>query len=194
MWRAAKDLGSVCTSVRLGPLTALCLAVAVAAVAAWKLVDLNLAIVFTVGLPFLAGCMQRYPLLGRFLFFAAPLVLLLTCGVVGDLLRARPPNVSFCGTFVVSAALLYAALSLVKNDLHRNVGFDDPRGALAQLRRWTTGDIIYASHAGTPPLLCYRKRLGIGDQDFVTARDPQHYSDAFTNLAPIPTTAKRVFR
>ena len=194
IWRAVKELGAVSTSVRLGPPAALCLIIAVAFVAVSKRSDLNLAIVFTMCLTFLAAGLQRYPLSGRFLFFAAPLVLLLTCGVVGDLVRTQSPQVSFCGALAVSAALLYSALSLVKNDLNRNVGFDDPRGVLAEVRReWTGGDIIYASHAGTPPLLYYQKTLGIGGHDFVTGRDPAHYSDAFANLAQVPIGTKRIW-
>ena len=62
---------------------------------------------------------------------------------------------------MVCAMVLYAGLSACKNILRPDLGFDDPRGAVAAIMKdWQAGDCIYASGAATPVIVYYGRVLG----------------------------------
>ena len=89
--QALENLGSVSTSVRLAPLAAVALVFALWLTfrSQWRF---NLALAFTILATLLAACLRRYPFVGRFLFFAAPVLLLLVCDEIGHAGSAHAPS------------------------------------------------------------------------------------------------------
>lgn len=159
LWRALQSLGSVSTSVRLGPLAAVALLFA-AWLAFKSLRRFGLALVLTVLVTLLAACMSWYPFIGRFLFFATPAVLLLVFGEVGSWARTRSRLVVRAVMLVVVIALAYSTASFINRALVRGHGFDDPRGLYAQLRQnLQPGDLIHGSRAAQPSMRYYAPDL-----------------------------------
>ena len=86
--RALQNIGSVSTSVRLAPVTAVALVVALWLTYRSKR-RFSVALALAILAMLLASAARRYPFVGRFLFFAAPLLLLLVFGEIGHWVRAR---------------------------------------------------------------------------------------------------------
>jgi len=194
-WAAAalSNLGLVTFSVRLAQLGAVAVLVG-AAEALRRGSDFARALAAVVALTFLASCLQLYPFVGRFLFFAVPVVLLLVCGQIGALARRGGPRVRAAAAICACAALTYAAASLVKNRLVSDPAFDDPRGAFAEVRRaWRPGDVLYASAAASPSLLYYQPHLGFESDALVTSPEAGETPDGVTTAAAMPTSPSRVW-
>lgn len=157
--QALENIGSVGTSIRLAPAAALALVLA-SWLAFRSRERFSLALVLTILTTLIAACLRRYPFASRFLFFAAPLVLLLVCGEIGRWSRTRTPVIRLALIVTVSVALIHTGASLVKRTFLLDPGFDDPRAALAHIRQHLNeGDLVYASSAARPSLLYYQPAL-----------------------------------
>ena len=151
----ALNVGVVSTSVRLAPA---CAALLIGAV--WlttrspRRFTLALALIFAVTLG--ASAAGWYPFVGRFLFFIAPVVLLLLVGEVGAWHRLQRPFVRRTIAAAAVVALAYSAASFVAHAFGSDPAFDDPRGVYRYVRAHEgERDLVYASGAAMPTLLYY---------------------------------------
>ena len=154
-------LGSVSTSVRLGPIFAggIIVALGLAFTSGRRF---RIALALTILTTLAAGAAGLYPFVGRFLFFAAPAALLLVFGEIGAWARAQSPAVARTLAVTASIALLYAAASLANRLLVTGIDFDDPRGVYTHIRqRIDDVDLIHGSPAAQPSMRYYAPDLAI---------------------------------
>ena len=152
-------LGSVSTSVRLGPLFAAALVFATA-LAFRSRRRFSMAAALTILTTLGAAAAGLYPFVGRFLFFAAPAALLLVFAEIGRWARARSPLVGQVFAVSASLALFYAGASLANRFIIKGPDFDDPRGVYTDIRRRIdVGDVIHGSPAAQPSMRYYAPDL-----------------------------------
>jgi hypothetical protein len=153
------NLGEVSTSVRLAPVCAIVLVVAV-----WLMARsphrFNLALALIMAVTLAAAWAGWYPFVGRFLFFSAPVALLIIVGEIGRWCRRQTPLVRRAVAASALAALAYSSASFVKHSIAADAAFDDPRGIYRYMRaNEREGDLVYASSASIPTLLYYDPAL-----------------------------------
>jgi hypothetical protein len=153
------SLGSVSTSTRLAPLAAAALVFAIwLAFASRRRFSIALALILLITLG--AGALGVYPFIGRLLFFAVPVALLLMFGEIGSWARTRTPAVRRVIVAGTAVALLYAYVSFTNRIFINGPDFDDPRGVYADIRgRLDADDAIYVSAAAQPSMRYYAPDL-----------------------------------
>jgi hypothetical protein len=195
-WIAAAmwNLGFTITSVRLAPIAAAALVLALI-VALCRRDRLGLMLAAPIGFCGLGAVMQSYPWLPRLILFLAPLVLILVAYEIGWLVRLGPARIRATVTCIVCAALGYATLSAIKNTALTDTSFDDPRGAVAAIAsQWHQGDVIYASGAGLPVVIYYGSILdSIPHIAYVSGYDPAFVPGEAERRAPLPRTEGRLW-
>lgn len=191
---ALNNLGSISSSVRLAPLMALAILVAIAR-ACSRPDRTSLLLIAPVPVCLLAAMVGRYPWFPRLLFFTVPVTLILTARELGQVIRVEHPSWRLAGTSMVCAILLYAGLSACKNILRPDLGFDDPRGAVAAIvKNWQAGDRIYASGAAMPIIVYYGTLLGAGNKlNFVSSRQPAYTGDEAEPMVALPKRIGRLW-
>lgn len=179
---ALQSLGMVSASVRLAPLAAIAVAVSVLLALRGRRPE-GLALAATILITLMASVLRRYPFVGRFLLFLAPVALLLCFGEIGRYLREGSNKIlRSVALAVTTLALAYAVASLVKNTFVNEPPFDDPRGVFTDIRREAAPDeTVYASDAAWPSLLYYRDSVGLGSTDVVRIA---HSSGSESTIAP----------
>jgi Dolichyl-phosphate-mannose-protein mannosyltransferase len=156
---ALLSLGAVTTSVRLAPFTLVALVFAVGLTCKSPR-RFTLALALTVVITLFAASLSWYPFVGRFLFFAAPAVLLLVFTSIGRWSHGQSKATRRGLCLAAFVALTYSTVSFARHAFLMDPGFDDPRGAYEHIRQHLReGDLLYASPAATPSLLYYDAAL-----------------------------------
>lgn len=94
-------------------------------------------------LTFVAGMVDRYPLVGRFLLFLLPIGILLTAAGVAALVEALRPRLAVVGVALAALVLVPPAGSAVRH-VFAQPRWEDIEPPLAYLHeRWRPGDTLY---------------------------------------------------
>ncbi|HYL36157.1 MAG TPA: hypothetical protein VEV17_09625 [Bryobacteraceae bacterium] len=114
-----------------------------------------------------AAALHQYPVRGRLVLFAMPVLILLLVRGYEWLRRMFAGVVLLAADAIVGAALLWCTLSAIKAVFLYPTYIDQPREVLRFARsQWRPGDRLYATPYSTACVLYYRKPLDWAEADF----------------------------